>query len=208
MADVQQRMRDATARVEATSARFDAYFDRIAEEERRQREDDRRSDAQIAAATNRETQQRFDQVLEQFGERMDAPVVGEDPVAYQRHAMVHLRRKLARADERPIDALGTSIGEIAAVPVKSLPNSLLANHERMLIAADQIQANSPHHDTLPPAGEFMTITKTDSMTGAKAIHHYGKESFLKGLSRPGRRVERIVDPTRGEVIWGQPRERV
>ena len=202
--DTVQRMRATAARVDATSRRFDAYLAEKIEQERRQIEDDRRSDAQIAAATNRETQQRFDQVLEQFGERMDPPVVGEDPVAYQRHAMVHLRRKLSRADERAIDSIGTSIGEVAAVPVKSLPDSLLANHERMLVAANQIQAAAPHFETLPPAGQFLTIVKTDSMNGAKEIRHFGKESFIKGLTRPGRRVERIVDPTTRQAIWGAP----
>ena len=198
------QVQDATARIRSTTDRLDRWIAEREEQERRVREDDRRNQHQIDAATNRETQQRFDQVLEQFGERMDPPVVGEDPVAYQRHAMVHLRRKLSRSDERPIDPLGTSIGEIAAVPVKSLPDSLLANHERMLVAANQIQAQAPHFETLPPAGQFMTITKTDPMTGAKEIKHFGKESFIKAMSRAGRRLERIVDPTTRQVIWGRP----
>jgi hypothetical protein len=199
---------DATRRITNTTSRIDAFFADHAEQERRRVEDDRRNQHLIDSATNRETQQRFDQVLEQFGERMSPPVVGEDPAAYQRHAMLAIKRKLARADERSVDTLGTSIGEIAAVTVKHLPNSLLDSHEQRLAAAAKLQADAPHHDTLPPAGEFMTITKTDSMTGAKAIHHYGKESFIKGLSRPGQLVTRIVDPVNKLVVWGRSYERV
>ena len=195
---------DAVERIRSTTSRIDAFLAERAETERRRVEDDRRSQSQIDAATNRDIQARFDETLQLYGQRMDQPVVGEDPISYQRHAMVHLRRNLARDDDRKIDAYGTTVGEVASIPIKSLPDSVLANHERMLVAANQIQASAPALSTLPPAGQFMTITKTDPMNGAKEIRHYGKESFIKALSRPGRMVERIVDPVSRQVIWGKP----
>jgi hypothetical protein len=190
-------------RLAGSNDKLDQYLAAEAERQRRGVEDGCRSNAQLDAARNRETQIRADQVLEQFGERMSPPVVGEDPAAYQRHAMLHLKRKLAKADERPIDSAGTRIGEIAAVTIKHLPDSLLDQHERMLAAAAKVQAEAPHHDTLPAPGQFTTIVKTDSMTGAKEIRHFGKESFIAGLARKGRRVARIVDPVNKIVIWGQ-----
>jgi hypothetical protein len=33
---------------------------------------------------------------------------------------------------------------------------------------------------------------------------FGKESFIKQMGRPGRRVLRICDPRSGNVIWGKP----
>ena len=46
--------------------------------------------------------------------------------------------------------------------------------------------------------------RTDSRTGERSIEYFGRESFIKAFSRPGQRVERIVDPTTGRVLMGAP----
>jgi hypothetical protein len=38
------------------------------------------------------------------------------------------------------------------------------------------------------AGELRAVTKTDPTTGVRTIVFYGKESFVKQMGRPGRRV--------------------
>jgi hypothetical protein len=197
------RQEDEIRRLSRSSDRLDQYLASEAERQRRVVEDDRRSQHQLDAEANRQTQIRADGILEQFGSRMPPPVDGEDPAAYQRAAMLHIKRRLAKTDERPIDPVGTTIGEIASVTVKHLPPSLLDQHEQRLAAAAQLQATAPHFDTLPAPGQFLTVTKTDSMTGGKRIEHFGKRSFIADLSRPGRRVERIIDPTTRQVIWGK-----
>jgi hypothetical protein len=204
----QRAARGRIKRLARSGDKLDAYLAEQMERQRRIEQEETRTRSQINDAVNRETQTRFDSVLEQFGQRMGAPEAGQDPIAYQRQAMVKHKTKLARADERPIDRYGTTVGQVAEVTIKQLPDSLLDNHERDLIAASHMQADAPHHDTLPPAGEFTTIVKTDSTNGMKKVCHYGKESFIKALTRAGRRVERIVDPVNKLVIWGKPFSRV
>jgi hypothetical protein len=47
------------------------------------------------------------------------------------------------------------------------------------------------------------VIKTDS-TCLKKTEFYGADSFIKELSRPGRRVARIIDPVKGRVVLGAP----
>jgi hypothetical protein len=39
--------------------------------------------------------------------------------------------------------------------------------------------------------------------GEKTINWYGKESFIKSMGLPGRRVLRVCNPRTGDVIFGR-----
>jgi hypothetical protein len=47
-------------------------------------------------------------------------------------------------------------------------------------------------------------TRTDPMTNARVTNWYGRESFIKSMSRPARKVLRLIDPNDGRVLWGRP----
>jgi hypothetical protein len=67
-----------------------------------------------------------------------------------------------------------------------------------------VQAAEPHRSTLPPAGEHLSRTVVDAQTGHKETQWFGRESFIKAMSRPGRLVERILNPKTGQVLFGPP----
>lgn len=204
MADVD----DATRRIASTTSRIDQYLSERVEEERRQREDDRRNQHQLDAAKRLDVQVRFDDALSAFGERAPAPNASADPSDYRYDLMQLAKKKLGRDDDRPVPGFPlTTVSELARQKLSECNDSVLDLLEPMLISATKLQAEQPAHSTLPPAGEFVERYESDA-TGVRKTKFFGKESFIKSLSRSGQRVERIVDPTRREVIWGQARERV
>ena len=204
MADIQ----DAAQRIRDTTQRVDAFFDQIAEEKRRRDEDDRRNQHQIDAAKRLDTQVRFDEALSPFGERAPAPNAAADPADYRYDLMRLAKRKLGRDDDRPVPGFPhATVSELARQKLSDCPDSVLDVVEPMLLAATKLQAEQPAHSTLPPAGQFVERFEADA-TGVRKTKFFGKESFIKAMSRAGRRVERIVDPTTRQVIWGKSRERV
>jgi DNA-binding MarR family transcriptional regulator len=83
--------------------------------------------------------------------------------------------------------------DLAEVDPSELPVEALANFEDMLIEAATAEAQNPSHDNLPADGSLIERTRTDAATGEKHIDWYGRQSFIKSLTRHGRPVERIVD---------------
>jgi hypothetical protein len=77
--------------------------------------------------------------------------------------------------------------------------------ERQLLEALAREAEEgPSGDNVPGEGQpLRAVTKTDSATGLRTTSYYGP-SFIKGMSRPGRKVLRICNPTTGDVLWGAP----
>ena len=184
MADVQ----DAAARIKATTSRVDAYFDRLAEEERRRVEDDRRNQYQIDAAKRIDMQVRFDEAFTPFGERAPAPNAAADPADYRYDLMRLARRKLGRDDDRPVPGFPhTTVGELARQKLSECNDSVLDVVEPMLLAATKLQAERPAHSTLPPAGEFVERFETDA-TGVRKTKFFGKESFIKAMGLPPKHV--------------------
>ena len=191
----------AAERVRSTTNRVDQYLDRIAEEERRRVEDDRRNQHQIDAQRRIDTQVRFDDALSAFGERAPAPNANADPADYRYDLMRLAKRKLGRDDDRPVpgDPL-TTVSELARTRLSECNDALLDMLEPKFIAATKLQAERPAPSTLPPAGQFVERYEVDA-AGTKRTMFHGKESFIKGLSREGRRVLAFHTP-RGNVYCG------
>jgi hypothetical protein len=59
------------------------------------------------------------------------------------------------------------------------------NFERDMLRACVVEANNPAH--VPP-GELRKIEERDEYGGVKQIRFVGQESFVKAMTRPGRRV--------------------
>jgi hypothetical protein len=176
------RARDAELDAWRQSAdRLDSYLEQRESERQRIERDDRRSQVQLDAAERREVQVRFDGLLSDcWGERARAPASDEAPTSYRRSLLREVRDRLGRDDSRPVrPGAPTRIGDLAALPLKGLSGQPLDLIERDLIDAAKVQSTRPWPSTLPPAGEFQTITRTDEQ-GHKRIEHYGRESSLRG----------------------------
>jgi hypothetical protein len=158
---------------------------------------------QAASETNRQTQAAFQPVFEPYGELPPAPVADENPSAYQCRLTRLTRDKLSVKDGRSIgDSAGTTVGAVAEIRGidRSMPDGVLSAITEMVLKAAQVQARAPHRSTLPPRGEHVPRYVTDPMSGQKSIEYSGRESFIKGLSAPGRRVLRLIDPTKRKIL--------
>jgi hypothetical protein len=65
------------------------------------------------------------------------------------------------------------------------PHDILPGIEPQLLSAAVTEANNPAH--VPP-GELGKIERLDEYGKLKCIDWIGKESFVKAMTRPGRRV--------------------
>jgi hypothetical protein len=127
-----------------------------------------RSDDEHAAFAD--TQARADAVYNGFGQRAPRPLDGENLLDY--------RKRLATK-------LKTHSNIWKAVKLSVLPE------EAFGIAETQIYADATAAAVNPvdlEAGELRMVTKIDPATGVRSNVFYGKESFVKSMGRPGRRV--------------------
>jgi len=127
-----------------------------------------KSDEEHAAFAD--AQARADTVFSGFGTRAPRPLEGESLTDYRKRLATKLKGhsttwkgvKLSRLDDDTFN-----IAESA-------------------IYADATTAAANPVDL--EAGELRPVTKIDPTTGVRQIVFYGKESFVKGMGRPGRRV--------------------
>ena len=127
-----------------------------------------RSDDEHAAFAD--AQAKADAVFNGFGERAPRPLEGESLVSY--------RKRLATK-------LKTHSQAWKAVPLSKLPE------EAFSVAEVQIYADAERAAAHPvdlAEGELRMVTKIDPATGRRYNDFYGKESFVKQMGRPGRRV--------------------
>jgi hypothetical protein len=117
-----------------------------------------------------DAQARADSVFSGFGQRAPRPLEGESLFDY--------RKRLATK-------LKTYSPIWKNVKFSQLPD------EAFRIAEDQVYNDATTAAANPmdlEAGELRAVTKTDPTTGVRTIVFYGKESFVKQMGRPGRRV--------------------
>lgn len=127
-----------------------------------------KSDDEHAAFAD--AQARADNVFAGFGQRAPRPLEGESLGDYRKRLATKLKTysttwkgvKLTRLDDE------------AFAPIEAQ------------IYADATAAAANPVDL--EAGELRMVTKVDPTTGVRSNVFYGKESFVKGMGRPGRRV--------------------
>jgi hypothetical protein len=186
----------------ATLSRADELLRRKVEREEAElkREDAERMMAereQTRADSHRcyQISERYDEAFRSLGVQTPAPIDGERPGQYRARLYEGLRRRLppdhawadVRADEVPADAR--------------------SQIEGLVIAAARKEGERPSVANLPPDREISRI-RIDPNTGARSTEYFSRESFIKGLGRPGRLVERILNPRTGMVLLGPPVSRV
>jgi hypothetical protein len=191
----------AMARLDSALSRFD---DVLAERLRREkvameRQDAERGDARRVkmradADERREIQATYADAFQSFGTETPAPADDEPPARYRARLFNRLARRLA-SDHELSSIRADDLGSQAVV---------FDNFERMLLDAARQEGLRPSIDNLPPSGEMIARHRADADTGAKVTEFYGRQSFIKSMGRPGRKVERIVDRKTGNAIWGRP----
>jgi hypothetical protein len=127
-----------------------------------------KSDDEHAAFAD--AQARADAVFNGFGQRAPRPLEGE--------ALIDYRKRLATK-------LKSHSTIWKAVKFSQLPDEAFAVAENQVYADATAAASNPVD---LGAGELRQVTKTDPTTGVRTIVFYGKESFVKSMGRPGRRV--------------------
>jgi hypothetical protein len=175
LADVEERA--------ALSARADAqqFMDRV------KRRNERRADKQ------RQFQARYDSAYRAYGvDGAPQPHEGEDSERYRDRLAAGLQRRLPDGHA------------LKDVDFGDLDYDVVRNLEPDLIADSLAEAEEPSLSGLPRDGSMIERHVTDSATGTRMNKFYGRESFIRQLSRPARRVARIINPNRMEVIWGAP----
>jgi hypothetical protein len=127
-----------------------------------------RSDDEHAAFAD--AQARADAVYSGFGKRAPRPLDGEELLAYRKRLATGLKShssrwktvKFARLDDETFSPIESQVYDDATTA-----------------AANPIDLE---------AGELRMITKVDPTTNQRTNVFYGKESFVKQMGRPGRRV--------------------
>jgi hypothetical protein len=150
-----------------------------------------RVQARADAHRCREISELFDPAFQSHNQQTPPSIDGEPPRQYRRRLYDRLRLKLPPNHE---------LADIRSDDAGS--GQAYVNFERQMIDAAVREGEHPSSSNLPPDGSMISRVQTDDM-GEKSIRWFGRESFIKELSRPGRRVERFVHPNMG-VIFGRP----
>jgi hypothetical protein len=138
----------------------------------RQEQEEERQHALRVQRSLRAIQERADNSFEPWGFRAPAPALGCDPDDYRRDLLIKAKRLL------PGD------NELRHVQIRQLPRDALTNFENLIYPVAKATAYSA--DSVPH-GEMRPIEEKDN-NGLKMIRWIGKESFVKAMGRPGRRV--------------------
>ena len=192
MADLQRRVDGTLSRVDealvAKLQRQAAQLEREAAEERQAERERARADSfrchELGAI--------FADAFAAFGTQTPPPADDERPSAYRRRLYERLRRKLP---------VGHDLANIRADELPS--GDVYVEFERRVIEAATAEGAQPSVENLPPSGELISRIRSDSNTGGKNIEWFGAESFIKDMSRPGRRVAYIRNPNDNTIIWGR-----
>ena len=128
-----------------------------------------RSDDEHAAFAD--AQARADAIFNGFGKRAPRPLEGETLIDYRKRMATTLKTHSPRWKNTKFSRLDDeTFGQI---------------EEQVYADASSAAANPVDME----AGELRMVTKIDPATGVRSNVFYGKESFVKQMGRPGRRVQ-------------------
>jgi hypothetical protein len=120
----------------------------------------------------------------EWGTRAKQRVEGEDPEDYRRDLCVQAKKLLPYSNDKPAPDLPT-FRELRSLKLWSLDRNTFEAFEPQIYRAATVAY--ARKDTCAP-GEMRELVKVDPVTGFKEIRFYGRESFVKAMNRPGRRV--------------------
>jgi hypothetical protein len=127
-----------------------------------------RSDDEHAAFAD--AQAKADSVFMGFGKAAPRPLEGESLLNYRKRLATHLK---------PYSTVWKS------VKFSQLPDEAFGIAEAQVYSDAAAAASTPMD---LGDGELREVARTDPRTGLKTIVFYGRDSFVKGMGRPARRV--------------------
>jgi hypothetical protein len=128
----------------------------------------------------RQFQAYYDDALRNVGTRAPAPSLGMTVNNYRRETLRTLKRTFLPQNH-----------PLYQVQYRDLRADALEVFEPQLLHAVKVEAVNPAH--VPP-GELKKIERMDEYGKVKCVEFIGQESFVKAMSRPGRRVVRFMAP--------------
>jgi hypothetical protein len=123
---------------------------------------------------SRQFQEYYDATLRKVGARAPQPTLGQSVNDYRRETLRNLKRTFLPPAH-----------DLYQVQYRSLRSDALQALEPQLLQAVVQGAKNPVH--VPP-GELRKIEELDEFGKLKTIRWVGQESFVRAMSRPGRRV--------------------
>jgi hypothetical protein len=153
--------------------------------EAQERRDRIRRDAERCSAH----QERYDNVFTKFGKRAPMALADDEPPTYRRQ-LFGLGQTMLPSDHW-----------LAKVDPMEIDGKVIAPLEQMLIEALEAENENPSVENLPEtvADSRARIEKIDPETNERRIEWRARESFIKELSRPGRKVASF-QTNRGNVF--------
>jgi len=126
----------------------------------------------------RRFQEYYDETLRKIGARAPQPLLGTTVNDYRRETLRNLKRTFLPPAH-----------DLYQVQYRQLEADALGVLEPQLLNACVVEANNPAH--VPP-GELRKIEEYDQYGQVKTIRFVGRESFVKQMGRPGRRVKSFL----------------
>jgi len=120
----------------------------------------------------------YDETLRKIGARAPQPILGETVNHYRRETLRNLKRTFLPQNH-----------DLYQVQFRQLPADVLQVFEPQLLQACVVECNNPAH---VPAGELRKVEEIDQYGQVKTINWIGRESFVKAMGRPGRRVKSFL----------------
>jgi hypothetical protein len=120
----------------------------------------------------------YDETLRKIGARAPQPVLGETVNHYRRETLRNLKRTFLPQNH-----------DLYQVQCRQLPADALGVLEPQLLNACIVEANNPAH--VPP-GELRKVEQIDQYGQVKTINWIGRESLVKAMGRPGRKVKSFL----------------
>jgi hypothetical protein len=130
-------------------------------------------------ASARVYQERYDSVLEPWGVRAPAPVLGEDIDTYRRNLAVQAKRLLPDGHE------------LKKVQYRGLPSDAFNGLESQLLGA--VRTIATDNTSVPYDAPLRRVEDVDA-NGLKIVKWVGQRSFIHDFTRPGRRVVSFLTP--------------
>jgi hypothetical protein len=131
-------------------------------------------------------QQRADAVFAEWGTRAKQRVEGEDVEDYRRTLCVQAKKLLPYSDDRPSPDYTATFRDLRKLKLWSMSPQVFAAFEPQIY--DACAKAYARDDTCPADGTLREVVKIDPATGFKEVRFYGRQSFVRGMNREGRRV--------------------
>jgi hypothetical protein len=91
-----------------------------------------------------------------------------------------------------------------AIEAHRLDSDAIRAFEPQLHEAAKAEGATPSRENLPRDGSMVSRERIDPNTNHRQVEFFGRESFIKAMSRPGQLVHRIMNPKSGKVLFGPP----